>query len=203
LDLASHLNHFADICQNSEEDQGDGWGISYWDEATADWKLYKSLTPIWEDKASFSLLPESRLVVAHARSAFGSESIAIENNQPYLKDRWSFVFNGTIYQVKIRIYGQIGAHKIFNLILRNLESDPPVAAISRAVSLLERKSESREGINLILSDREHLYVSCNHWTRAEYFTLRYHTSDDLTIVCSESYPGCDFLPMSNHQLLVF
>ena len=97
--ITPHLEKFASISRHSKEYQGHGWGCAYQDMEGA-WQIYKNINPIWED--DLSVFPDTRLLVAHARSAFEDRDIVIENNMPFFDGRTVFVFNGELRGVRIK-----------------------------------------------------------------------------------------------------
>ncbi|RPJ85234.1 MAG: hypothetical protein EHM13_01710, partial [Acidobacteria bacterium] len=102
--IPDHLRLFADVARTSREYQGHGWGCA-WYEADA-WHTYHSILPIWED--DLSVFGEARILMAHARSAFRDEGIAVENNMPFLASPLAFIFNGELRGVRIAEKGRTG-----------------------------------------------------------------------------------------------
>src|SRR5262245_61052563 len=90
--ITEQLQRFAYIAKHSKEFQGHGWGCAYTENGV--WKHYKNIQPIWEDR--FENFDRSRLLLAHARSAFRNEGIAVENNMPFFDERRVFIFNGEL-----------------------------------------------------------------------------------------------------------
>ena len=120
VDVSVHLAPFARLWQESTEYQGHGWGCATL--AGDQWRLHHSLSPIWED--DLTVFGETRLFLAHARSAFRDEGIAIENNMPFTRANEVFIFNGELNGVRIREEGRIGAEKIFNYTRRFSHQGP-------------------------------------------------------------------------------
>jgi predicted glutamine amidotransferase len=94
--ITPHLEKFATISKHSKEYQGHGWGCAYQDKERT-WQIYKNINPIWED--DLSGFPDTRLLVAHARSAFEDRDIAIENNMPCLFSTESFAVSVSKWKV--------------------------------------------------------------------------------------------------------
>ena len=103
---AEFLSKFAEISKNSKEFQGHGWGCAYFQNGK--WNYYKNVNPIWED--DLSQFGDSNRLIAHARSAFKDEGIAVENNMPFYDDKYIFIFNGELKGVKIKEDGKIGGN---------------------------------------------------------------------------------------------
>ncbi|MHA2099328.1 MAG: class II glutamine amidotransferase [Candidatus Kariarchaeaceae archaeon] len=182
IDIPSHLEHLSNISKNSKEFQGHGWGITYIE--NNQWKLYKNINPIWE--SDLSVLRESNIFLAHARSAFQDEGITIENNMPFLSNDLAFIFNGELRGVKIKEEGRIGAEKVFNFIQRFNNGDLE-KGITKAVGLINKKTDYIRALNFIISDGIKFYTMCQYNEDPEYFNLHKSVNDDLTIVSSEVY----------------
>lgn len=196
----NHLKEFSKICRSSEEFQGHGWGICYLSDG--EWKGHKSIKPIWEEEDIFTSFPKTRIFVAHARSAFGEDTISLENTQPLQYREWLFVFNGEIRGVKLSVEGSTGAHKIFNLIKNYLKNSALEEAILKTKDLIEKNSKYVKALNLGLVNKRNAYMLCRYNEQREYFTIYYHKEYDMSIVCSQSYGGYDFKPMNNNQIII-
>jgi glutamine amidotransferase len=182
--IAPHLQQFAAIAENSKEFQGHGWGCAYLD-ASADWKFYKNINPVWQD--NFDQFDETRLLVAHARSAFEDKDIVVENNMPFFDGRTVYIFNGELRGVKIREQGRIGAEKIFNYI-RRFDRGDTRQALEKAVGIIRKRTRSIRGMNIIMVNDEGIFVSSYFTEDEDYFTLRYREDRHL-VICSAPYPA--------------
>jgi glutamine amidotransferase len=184
--ISKHLNIFSEICKNSEEFQGHGWGCSYLQ--NDEWVHYKNINPIWED--DFTKFPRTIRFIAHARSAFQDKDIIVENNMPFYDNEHIFVFNGELRKVKIKAEGRIGAEKIFNFIKKiykgNLET-----ALKKGVDIISQRSEYVRAMNIIMTDKKSVYVSSNYNENPDYFGMFIKQSDDQLIICSDKYPNHD------------
>lgn len=168
IDVRRHLERFAAISRASPVFQGDGWGLALRRD-DGSWLIHKSLRPVWEDDTA--CFPPTRLLLAHARSAFDRESIALENNMPFHDGRWVFLFNGELRGVGIRETGRIGAEKVFNFIKR-FEDRGPEAAIETGCSIIERRTRYVRAMNLIMCDGRAIYVRSVFNEDPAYFTMR-------------------------------
>jgi len=182
--IAPHLKRFAEIARNSREYQGHGWGCAYRDK-TGTWRIYRTITPIWED--DFSRFAATGLLVAHARSAFEDRDIVVENNMPFFDGRTVYIFNGELRGVKIREAGRIGAEKIFNYI-RRFEKGDTREALAKAVAIIRKRTRHIRGMNIIMVNESGIFVSSYFSEDEEYFTLHYREGREL-VVCSTAYPG--------------
>ncbi|HSW48286.1 MAG TPA: hypothetical protein VLG67_04360 [Candidatus Saccharimonadales bacterium] len=186
------LNPLSDLSEKSTAPNGDrqwdGWGVS-WRENDK-WQVRKSLKPMWEDKEKFGEIPSTDLLVAHARgSGFIKDTGEIEFNQPFIDDQICYVFNGTIYKVKLAIplEGKIGSQKIFSLLRYELNKTNPVEAMETVDKLILRNSEKIEGMNIGLIIGKDIYVLNQYAQHEDYYSLYYFESEDLTMVCSEPF----------------
>ena len=186
FDIAPHLERFADITRNSKEYQGHGWGCAYQDEKTG-WRIYRNINPVWED--NFSRFGTTRLLVAHARSAFEDKEIVVENNMPFFDGRTVFIFNGELRGVKIREAGRIGAEKIFNYI-RRFDNGDTRQALDKAFGIIKKRTRHIRGMNIIMVNETGIFVSSYFSEDRDYFTLRFREGREL-VICSAAYPGED------------
>jgi len=182
--IQQHLQSFAVIAKNSKEYQGHGWGCSYLKDDI--WQHYKNIKPIWED--DLEQFAGTTILVAHARSAFRDKDIRVENNMPFASDNWIYIFNGELHGVKIREQGRIGAEKIFNFILRFYKPDMELA-LKKAVNIIEKRSQHIRAMNIILADRQAVYVSSLFNEDEDYFTVHYKQDNSTLVICSEPYAG--------------
>ncbi len=193
------MTRFAGIAKNSKEYQGHGWGCAYRDE-TAGWKFYRNINPVWED--DFSRFGATRLLVAHARSAFEDKDIVIENNMPFFDGRTVFIFNGELRGVKIREAGRIGAEKIFNYI-RRFDNGDTRQALAKAVAIIRKRTRHIRGMNIIMVNESGIFVSSYFSEDDDYFTLRFREGREL-VVCSAAYPGeNNWRPIANESVRVW
>lgn len=117
LKIEGFLMKFSEVCKNSRTPdgdwQGDGWGISYTGDKN-EWIIYKSINPIWEEKDQIKKIPESKFFLVHARSSsFENQRNFLEYNQPFIYEKYSFVFNGFVKGISLpfRVKGDIGSQK--------------------------------------------------------------------------------------------
>ncbi|MEI6222007.1 MAG: class II glutamine amidotransferase [bacterium] len=202
--LSVNLAAFAETSRTSPRWQGDGWGIVF-KNADGEWQSYKSLESIWNEQTVFSALPATRFALSHVRGAFGVNTKKLENTHPFQSGKWWFAFNGNIQGMKMRVPGSIGAKKIFNLVLNELEISKPEDALCNVADEIARNSRYIVGLNCILTDGEKTYVYCRWGEREDedYYAIRYYKSGDLTIVCSREYGEYPFERMKSGEVKVF
>ncbi len=184
FDPLPHLEVFAYIAKNSKEYQGHGWGCALW--TTNGFKLYKNISPIWEER--FPRFEKTTRLVVHARSAFRDEGIMIENNMPFGDERNVFVFNGELHGVRIKAEGRIGAEKIFTLLKRFHRGHWP-DTLKRTMEFIKARTRYVKAMNMGIADSEGMWVGSFFNEDPQYFTLHRKNAHDFSMVCSEPYPG--------------
>ena len=192
---------FADMCQNNSKWQGDGWGILYFTDG--EWKEYKSITPIWEEREVIDELPEFQRGLVFARLAFRKETIAIKHTQPYISEKLVFAFNGNLRGVKIKSAGKIGAEKIYSQLLERYPEFDLQTALDKIVEKLINNSRDPKAINIIAMDDTSMVGSCNYWENSQYHTMQFTKNSHEQIICSEPLPGYSWEHFSNHQSIQF
>ncbi|MCY3768761.1 MAG: hypothetical protein OXG56_05275 [Gammaproteobacteria bacterium] len=199
-DPLPHLDHFKTLSKNSREYQGHGWGCAWLDDKDQ-WRFHHHIRPIWEDHSKF---PPSRLFVAHARSAFRNEGIAVENNMPFYDGEAVFLFNGELRGVRIKADGRIGAEKVFNTIKRFDRGDL-AQAVSRGVGMLRKRTRHIRALNFILANKAQVHYCCHFTEDPGYFQLHASRSRNTRIICSQPYPlsGSHWQPVANRKTGVF
>ena len=197
VDVSVHLAHFARLCQESTEYQGHGWGCATL--AGDQWRFHHSLSPIWED--DLTVFGETRLFLAHARSAFRDEGIAIENNMPFTRANEVFIFNGELNGVRIREEGRIGAEKIFNY-TRRFSHQGPLAGLKKSVEVIEKRTRYIRALNFIIATPERSLLATVYNENPGYFQMQRTSVDGLDVVCSEQYPvGGSWQPIKNRTVI--
>jgi glutamine amidotransferase len=182
--IPDHLARLAEIARTSREYQGHGWGCA-WHEG-GEWRSHRSLVPIWED--DLSPFGRTRVLMAHARSAFRDEGIVVENNMPFLAPPFAFVFNGELRGVRLAEQGRIGAEKLFHFLLRS-GAAAGADALGRSLQLVERRTRYVRAMNLVLGGSGRFLVGTSFNEDEDYFTLHAKRDDRATLVCSRPYAG--------------
>ena len=197
VDVSVHLAHFARLCQESTEYQGHGWGCA---SLVGDqWRFHHSLSPIWED--DWPVFGETRLFLAHARSAFRDEGIAIENNMPFAQANEAFIFNGELNGVRIREEGRIGAEKIFKY-TRRFSHQGPLGGLKKSVEVIEKRTRYIRALNLIIATPQHSLLATIYNENPGYFQMQRASGGGLDVVCSERYPvGSSWRPIENRTVI--
>ena len=195
--IAEQLQALATIARQSKEYQGDGWGCGWWDGAR--WEVYRSVTPIWEDR--LDQFGRTRMLVAHARSAFRNEGIAVENNMPFVEGDAAFVFNGELRGVRFTAPGRIGAEKLFG-VFRRFGGDGDTAALERAIRVVVRRTGYVRAMNFVLVNRETIRIGSRFGEDPGYFTMYQKETGTRRAVCSEPFGGeADWQPIANGTVL--
>lgn len=203
----SFLKEFAVMAEKSKATdgdwQGDGWGYS-WLNKKNEWKLYRSLKPVWKDLSSFDSFPKTTMCAIHARSAtFPQHKGNIEYNQPYIKKSLLFVFNGHLKGVTLSIPGKIGAEKIWNLLQDSLKKRKPVEALEKVKNILKKNTKAIQALNIGFSDGKNIYAMNYYALHPEYFRLRYFRSKEISIIASEQVGDYDFNQTISGSILSF
>jgi glutamine amidotransferase len=197
--VAEHLDKFAELSKNSKEYQGHGWGCAYLQENH--WQLYKNIKPIWED--DLQQFATTRVLIAHARSAFEDRDIKVENNMPFTDDNLIFVFNGELRGVKIRETGRIGAEKIFNFIKRFDKGDMR-HAIQKGTKIITTRTEYIRAMNFLIADRNNAFLATFFNSDPDYFTVWHKKENNSVYICSAPYPGeSSWTAIANQTVQVF
>jgi hypothetical protein len=194
--IPDHLRRFALVAKNSREYQGHGWGCAWFDAGA--WHTYHSILPIWED--DLAAFGDTRVLMAHARSAFRDEGIAVENNMPYLADPLAFVFNGELHGVRIAENGRTGAEKLFRFLVRS-GGESGVDGLRRSLSLVRRRSRYVRAMNLVIGGPGRFLLGTSFGEDEDYFTMHVRQGEGRTVVCSRP---CDdeagWRPVPNHTI---
>lgn len=194
--VPEHLRHFALVARNSREYQGHGWGCAWY--AGDAWRTYHSILPIWED--DLTVFGEARVLMAHARSAFRDEGIAVENNMPYLASPLAFVFNGELHGVRIAEQGRTGAEKLFRFLVRT-GGEAGADALRRSFQLVEKRARYVRAMNLVIGGPGRFLVGTSFNEDEDYFTMHVKEEAGRTLVCSRPYDGdVGWRPIPNHTI---
>lgn len=198
-EIENFLYHFSQVAKNSQEFQGHGWGIAFFQNGM--WKYYKNIKPIWED--DLSQFGKSTRIIAHARSAFKDEGIVVENNMPFYDDKYIFVFNGELRGVKIKEEGRIGAEKIFNYIKR-FDKGSIFDAINKGTEIIIKKSSYIRAMNLIVTSKDAAVLFTHFNEDEDYFKMWQKQNDNEIIICSQPFSiDSEWQPINNKSILEF
>jgi predicted glutamine amidotransferase len=181
--IADVVRPFAEIARRSSEFQGDGWGCAWWQ--SEGWTLHRSSRPIWED--DLTELGEARVLIAHARSAFRNEGIAVENNMPFLFGGHGFVFNGELHGVRLKEQGRIGAEKLFKFLLRFSRDGVP--ELTRGIAAVTRMTRHIRAMNFVLADGERFFAYSQFSENPDYFTVHTLRAGRRVVICSQPLSG--------------
>ena len=211
FETAPHLAALAAIARDSPEYQGHGWGCAWREDGR--WRVYRDISPIWEDPNR----PAARttLLLAHARSAFRDEGIVVENNMPFRNGERVFAFNGELRGVRMRERGRTGAEKIFNTVLRfeggrgagrggrqtglGAHRGDLGAALTKGVAAIERRTRYVRAMNIVVAEPLRIHVASRFNEAPDYFRMHKGRVQmkgrvgEVQVVCSQPYPA-DFGP---------
>lgn len=142
----------------AEPTNGDGFGLGWYGSGEGP-AVYRSISPAWADPNLRELAAhtESPLFLTHVRAAIGSP-VQETNCHPFRRGRWLFVHNGYIADFHLlrrdlmlaldpglfaEIHGSTDTEVVFYLALTLGLEDDPVAALERAVGVIESAAEAR------------------------------------------------------------
>ena len=193
LDSQKILNSFAEMSKKSKafdgDWQGDGWGVSWIEEHK--WKSHTSLSPIWEDSRYFSSIPDSQRLIIHARSAsFPHHKNIQKYNQPFIFDKYVFVFNGLLKGVTLpySVDGEIGSQKIWSLLQKELDKSNPKKALQDLFVFLQKYVKTIQACNIGIANFESIYALTSYTVFPEYYNLHLFNDNTISIICSEQLP---------------
>jgi glutamine amidotransferase len=183
VDVSRHLDAFTRVCRDSREYQGHGWGCGVW--RGGGWEMYRTTRPIWED--GFRPAGEVRTFVAHARSAFREEEIALESNMPFVRGDRAFIFNGELRGVRLAMEGRTGAEKLFRYIDRRGPGTLS-GSVERAMSVVRKRTARIRACNFILAEPGRFHLHSLFEGESDYFTLWLRRSEHDLVIGSQPYP---------------
>lgn len=197
LNVNDNLVKFAQMCRESKEYQGDGWGCAWLE--NEDWKEHHSITPIWADK--LPKIPETTRFLVHARSAFQNKDIILENTMPFSNSEKKrvFIFNGEIRGVRINVDGRIGAEKIFTYI-QLLSKNSIEEGIRKAVPIIEKKSSYIRAMNMLIAEGEDIYYVSHYNEQPEYFNLYRNDTEKYSMICSAPIDQNEWTLLNNKTI---
>jgi glutamine amidotransferase len=202
--LGAELVPFAALARQSREYQGHGWGCAW--QAAGRWCAYRTVRPIWED--DLGRFGEATVLVAHARSAFRNEGIAVENNMPFIEADAAFVFNGELRGVRIRETGRIGAEKLFRFLLSappgggNGAAAPGGPAVGpggaerlrRAIELVKQRTRYLRAMNFVLASPSCFMAYSSFNEDPDYFTVHIQRNGARVRIASDPFPPESAVP---------
>ncbi len=184
---------FAAVARASKEYQGDGWGCSW--QTPDGWRHYHSVTPIWDDRVD--QLGRTPLLVAHARSAFRNEGIAVENNMPFVDGELVFAFNGELRGVRIAEEGATGAAKLLRSLVR-MGSQRTVLGLAKGLDVIAGRTRYVRAMNLVIANGTIVLVANRFSEDPDYFTMRRVQRGTRRMVASDPIDaGADWTPLGN------
>ena len=125
--------------QTSGTTNPDGWGVAWYVDGDTTPDRYRTVTPIWEDRAFADRAHDLRsgAFLAAARLASPGASLVDTGNAPFVAGRWSFSLNGIVYgfrdgvgdalRARVRadrlasVVGDADTEVLFALVLQDLD----------------------------------------------------------------------------------
>ena len=157
------------VHQISGDTNPDGWGVAWYDapHTAPDW--YRTVTPMWDDRAFAARAASVRsgAFLAAARLASPGATLVDTGNAPFVEGTWAFSLNGLVHgfpdgvgdelrarvdpERRARIVGDADTEVLFALVLQRLEAgSSPADALARVVHDVLAISTGR--LNFLLTD---------------------------------------------------
>ncbi|MFT5111072.1 MAG: putative glutamine amidotransferase [Parasphingorhabdus sp.] len=197
-----YLKAFQQVARDSNEYQGHGWGCC-WLDSQNNWQFHHTIRPVWEDDRDD--FPDTRLFLAHARSAFRDEGIQVENNMPFTDGHRVFLFNGELRGVKVKAEGRIGAEKLFNYVKRFDKGDF-AAAVNKGVEVIKKRSQYIRAMNFFVADSDRIQICSEFNEHPEYFQMQQTYFGQTQVICSKAFSmdqHSSWQPIDNHSTFDF
>jgi len=202
FEVVEYLREFARIAKNAKYNQGDGWGFCYLNSDNI-WINYKNVNPIWEDDLSKFKDIKTNCLISHVRDAVNLETINVENNMPFLNEKGDlvFAFNGRLKGAKMKVKGNTGAHKIFNIIQDKIDEYGFVDGFKKATDYIEENTTYIRALNLIVSNKEDIAVLCRYNEEEDFLQMYYGEKNGRFVVCSENFMDFTDKKFANKQII--
>jgi glutamine amidotransferase len=155
--------------QTSGTTNPDGWGVAWYVDRGAAPDRYRTVTPIWDDRAFADRAHDLRsgAFLAAARLASPGARLVDTGNAPFVAGRWSFSLNGIVrgfpdgvgdaLRARVRadrlasVVGDADTEVLFALVLQDLDDGvAPEHALARVVHDVLEVTTGR--LNLLLTD---------------------------------------------------
>ena len=155
--------------QTSGTTNPDGWGVAWYVDGDTTPDRYRTVTPIWDDRAFADRAHDLRsgAFLAAARLASPGASLVDTGNAPFVAGRWSFSLNGIVYgfrdgvgdalRARVRadrlasVVGDADTEVLFALVLQDLDDGAgPEDALADVVREVLDMTTGR--LNLLLTD---------------------------------------------------
>lgn len=175
-----------------------GWGIVL-GKAGRLTELYKKDAPCWQDPKypAYSNVV-SDFVLLHARRASPGSPVDLSHTHPFESSGAYFCHNGTITDPQFE--DQRDSETFFHTILDRLtQGKTPETAVRHAASQMKAYT----ALNLIMTNKDQVYVLVQHRKHPKYYTMKYAENPHYTIVSSETLPSLDgtWTELKNGSLL--
>jgi predicted glutamine amidotransferase len=207
------LMEFAQMCKKSKAPdgdwQGDGFGIT-WLNYNNSWETIKSTLPIWEKPEIINEVPNTNIVLVHARSATFKNQLNVGDtsfNQPFSDDKYAYIFNGHLEGVKLKfpVRGKTGAEKLWNLLNIKLTYTQPIIALNELLQERVLDTNKIYAMNIGLSDKKNIYALCKYLPNEiipDYHKLHYYSNDKIKLIVSEPIGGFNYSKALNPEIII-
>ncbi len=206
--------------ENPEYVHDSGWGVAWIEEG--DINLYRSPTPIFEDKLALEKLKHNfifrEFLLFHARKASPTFEPKIENTHPFITDfeglpvvfshngelKESF-FSSTPPLKQYQPTGETDSERFFYYLLEQIESPDNLNKTKMEKILRNIPEDSYTAVNFILATPKDVFVNVQYSVKPKYFTMKQAMLGETTIVSSEKFSldNVSWEPIPNNTLLHF
>lgn len=161
----------------------DGWGVAWWESGATEPRVYRRVTPMWQDTEFEELSRDVRCtaVVAAARLASPGATVDVNGNAPFVAEGWAFSLNGIVDDFtagtgdalqatlsptrRASIAGDADTEVLFAMVLQHLDAGvAPADALERATADVLAVTTGR--LNLLMSDGRTVYAT--RWRNSLY-----------------------------------
>jgi glutamine amidotransferase len=168
---ARHPRHQAPGTTNA-----DGWGVAWWEQGDQEPRLYRTVTPIWDDRdfEDWSRELRATALVAAARWASPGATVDVTGNAPFVAGGWAFSLNGIVHgfvegvgdelrslltpERRAALMGDADTEVLFALVLQHLDAGmAPDDSLELVVHDVLARTTGR--LNMLLGDGQRLYAT--------------------------------------------
>lgn len=189
FDIEENLKAFAALSEDNPTPegnwQGDGWGIS-WVDPYLKWRDYRTFISIWKNTEFMHIFMPSNTFLLHVRTLeVAEEYISEEHNLPYSTDELTFVFDGELTSTEAIKESQLPADRIWEKI-KSLNRENLESEFRQLCESIDLEKENLKAANLVLSDKNNLYVYNKYNPEFEYYyQIKFVTNEEKIIFSSQ------------------
>ena len=155
--------------------------------------------------------PPPEVLIAHLRAA-SQGKVTLENTHPFLKEKWAFCHNGTIYGLKLPQPGMVGqtdSEWLMMEVLNEVGEGTPASEAFAATLRQVRARYPHSSLTSVLSDGRSLWVArvigrSQTYTDEQlhsYYGMWHARTADSVMVCQQPLVGFDWVELDDSKLL--